>query len=171
MIVSKRPNPSGSSASPGVRLSRRRRLLRPGNVNSGVSTAVSSSKVQRFFTVTATTLSALQVTTSWLLCLRPLSTVWVGTGLAVRLVAVWSSSAVLALAMGCQAKMHRQILYSIGLVSPYVSHIPASFATIRKWTFRFEVHQWSFASAHCLGALDLKFASVSCCNCLHRLVC
>ena len=40
-----------------------------------------------------------------------------GTVLAVRLFAVWSSSAVLAVVVGSHAEMHRQILCSICFVS------------------------------------------------------
>ena len=40
-----------------------------------------------------------------------------GTVLAVRLFAVWSSSVVLAFVVGSQAEMHRKILCSICLVS------------------------------------------------------
>jgi len=50
-----------------------------------------------------------------------LSSAWAGTGLAVRLSAVWSSSAVLAFAVGSQAEMHRQILCSAGLVAHSVA--------------------------------------------------
>ncbi len=42
----------GSSASFGAKLSCRRRLLRPGSVKSGMSKAISSSKVVRFLIVT-----------------------------------------------------------------------------------------------------------------------
>jgi len=38
---------------------------------------------------------------------------------------------------------------------------PASFATIRKWTFRFAVHHWSCSSAQCLGALNGQFQLVA----------
>ena len=53
----------------------------------------------------------------WLEYLWTLSSAWAGTGPAVRLSAVWSSSAVLAFAVGFQAEMHRQMLCSIGLVA------------------------------------------------------
>ena len=46
--------------------------------------------------------------------LWPSNSAWAGTDQAVRLSAAWSSSAVLAFAVGSQAEMHRQILCSTG---------------------------------------------------------
>ncbi len=57
----------------------------------------------------------------WLEYLWPLSSAWVGTGLAVRLSAVWSSSAGLAFVVGSQAEMHRRILCLTGLVAHSVA--------------------------------------------------
>ena len=79
----------------------------------------------------------------WLDHVRSLSTVWVDTSLAVGLSAGWSSSVVLAFAVGSQTEMHKQILCSadlaahifaiqLGLQRPRSEHSTFSFPRVRK---------------------------------------